>query len=101
MKWYKALVFAIQMLLRYGPTVWNLAKKIYKEVEEMCSKGVKMTSDQKALAFNTRMSRHLAGKSKRMGSENLNELRENVWGVMNKGKIPKPLTKPALVAPPG
>jgi hypothetical protein len=93
MGWIQLAIFIVQMLIKYGPTLWKLGKQIYDEIEARIHGGETLTSDQKAIAFNRTAERaYVAQTSTQPTRKVLNEFRENVWTLKNPGKEPKPLT---------
>ena len=97
MNWIQAVIFAIQMLIKYGPKLWDLGKKLYDEIEQRRANGTNMNSDQKAQAFNGRAAMIYAGQQGYQANRKiLNEFRENVWTHKNPGKERKPLSDPRL-----
>lgn len=91
MGWIQILITAIKMLVKYGPTVWKLAKQIYDDVEgRSYADGTKMKSETSAKEFNRQAEGLIVPKTKKkMARPDLNELREDVWKYRNPGKTPK------------
>jgi hypothetical protein len=96
MNWAKILglvgqvMFWVKMLIRWGPTVWKMGQKIYRDVEGVYSE---KSSDVKATRFYEDVRYEMAQKKKpRPWIADVNRLREDVWDKNNPGKTRKPLT---------
>ena len=98
MNWVKILglvsqvIFWVKMLFRWGPTVWKMGTKIYRDVESIYPASSDKGSDGKATRFYEDVRYETARRKKpRPWITDVNRLREDVWAKNNPGKTPKPL----------
>jgi len=91
MKWIQIALLIIQMLWKYGPTMWKLGNDIYHEVEgHIAPEGTKPTSTEKAAAFNRIAVTESVRKYKEIPKRSeLNRFREDVWKRNNINKVAK------------
>ena len=88
MKWIQLAIFAVRMVLRYGPKLWNLGKQIYDDIE---SRGL-VSTEAKARAFNNQAELPFTEIAGYMPTRpTLNEFRESVWRYRNPWKNPQRL----------
>ena len=96
MAWFHWLLFAIDMLIKYGPTLWKIGKEIYDVIEKRGNQA-QLTSDQKAGSWNDNVKGHWTDqRGKHPKRAELNRMRERVWMANNPGKKPKKLHDPRL-----
>lgn len=92
MNWIKIAMFAVGMIIKYGPTLWKLGKQIYDDIEQKKMVDSTMSSEQKAIMFNRTAERAYIGQSRETPDrKTLNMFREDVWKAKNPGKTGKPL----------
>jgi len=92
MNWIKFAMFAVNMLIKYGPALWKLGKQIYDDIERKAAVDSTITPEQKAIIFNRTAERAYTGqRGKTPNRKTLNAFRENVWKAKNPGKTGKPL----------
>ena len=95
MQWIQIAIFAMRMIIKYGPKAWKIGKGIYDDVEaKFHEDGRALSSDESARVFNLSASTAVTQRKvriKRATTEKLNELREDVWRYKNPGKSPKAL----------
>jgi len=101
-RWIQLGMFALQMLIKWGPKIWKLGNNVYRDIEEKRNEtGGTLTSDESAKSYNEKAVRVVAGATgKAYSPRNLNALREDVWKRNNIGSKPKPLKDARLRAMP-
>ena len=101
-QWIQLGMFAVKMIIKWGPKIWKLGNDVYHDIEgKRDIDGDALTSDQSANSYNQKAVRVVAGfTGKAYSPRNLNALREDVWKRNNIGSKPNLLKDARLRAMP-
>jgi len=98
MKWIQLAIYAVRMILRYGPKLWALGKEIYDDLEKRRRPdNTPLGAEEKATVFNHLAERAVADTKGIVPRRPvLNRYREDVWQYRNPGKRAKRLADARL-----
>lgn len=91
MNFFQVAKLVCQLLIEFGPGIFNLGKQIHDMVEEWSKNkqghDATPTAEEKALKFNNIAVVELAVRNKALSPAKIDRLREGVWTLNNRRKV--------------